>query len=50
MTEKTGGNKMTDALTIAVFAAEQLLSDTDEMMFSFVMTQFGPIVQIEAVK
>lgn len=36
-----------DALTIAVFAAEQMLSDSKELNVTFVLTQFGPIVQIE---
>jgi hypothetical protein len=36
-----------DALTIAVFAAEQLLSDMSVMEVRFVLTQFGPIVEIE---
>lgn len=36
-----------DALTIAVFAAEQMLSESKELNVLFVLTQFGPIVQIE---
>jgi hypothetical protein len=35
-----------DVLTIAIFAAEQLLSDAKEMEVKFVLTQFGPIVEI----
>lgn len=37
-----------DALTIAVFAAEQLITEASEVEVMFVLTQFGPIVQIEA--
>lgn len=36
-----------DALTIAVFAVEQMLHEAKELIVTFVMTQFGPIVQIE---
>lgn len=37
-----------DMLVIAVFAAEQLIRETEEMNITFVLTSFGPIVQIEA--
>lgn len=40
-------NKENDALTIAVFAAEQLIHETSEMSVQFILTQFGPVVQIE---
>lgn len=36
-----------DALTIAVFAAEQLLTDHSVIEVRFVLTSFGPIVEIE---
>lgn len=36
-----------DILTIAVFAAEQLLTDYSVMEVRFVLTTFGPIVEIE---
>lgn len=35
-----------DILSIAVFAAEQLLNDANEIEVMFILTQFGPIVQI----
>lgn len=38
---------MFDVLSIAVFAAEQLIREVSEMEFTFVLTKFGPIVQIE---
>lgn len=37
-----------DMLTIAAFAAEQLIREVDEMNITFVLTSFGPIVEIEA--
>lgn len=37
-----------DALTIAVFAAEQIITEAKEIEVKFVLTQFGPIVEIEA--
>lgn len=36
-----------DVLTIAVFAAEQLLTDHSAMDVRFILTSFGPIVEIE---
>lgn len=39
-----------DILSIAVFAAEQLLSVVDEIEVTFALTPFGPIVQIQAVQ
>ncbi len=35
-----------DILSIAVYAAEQLLEPTAEMEVVFVLTPYGPIVQI----
>lgn len=36
-----------DVLTIAVFAVEQLTDEAKEIEVTFVLTKFGPIVQIE---
>lgn len=36
-----------DMLTIAAFAAEQMITEAEELEVTFVLTQFGPIVQIE---
>lgn len=35
-----------DILSIAVFAAEQLLSEVDSFEIMFLLTSFGPVVQI----
>lgn len=37
---------MTDLLSIAAFAADQLIRPTSSFTFSFISTEFGPIVQI----
>ena len=37
---------LNDVLAIAVYAAEQLIKETNEMEITFVITEFGPIVQI----
>lgn len=37
-----------DILSIAAFAADQLINDVDEFEVIFLSTSFGPIVQIVA--
>lgn len=37
-----------DVLTIAAFAAEQLIHETNTMYVKFVLTSFGPIVEVQA--
>lgn len=39
-----------DLLTIAAFAAEQLINNETEMEVTFILSPFGPIVQIDAKK
>ncbi len=39
-----------DVLTIAAYAAEQLLEPANEIEIVFVLTPYGPIVQIVSSK